>query len=203
MNKKLNAYIKHVISSFDEISDERMKELQNLSDYIQLKLNRNETVKLNFICTHNSRRSQFGQIWGQTAADYYGIETVKTFSGGTEATAFNPRAVAAIERAGFLVDLLKEGENPMYEIWHQEGMAPISCFSKVYSDERNPQKEYAAIMTCSDADANCPVVFGSDSRIKLTYDDPKEYDNTEKESEKYDDRCKQIAQEMFYAFSLV
>ena len=171
--------------------------------YVKNRLVSNKEVSLNFICTHNSRRSQFGQIWGQTAADYYGIENISTYSGGTEATAFNERAVSAIERAGFIVDKLDDGDNPHYEIWHNEEMSPITCFSKVYSDLNNPQKGYAAIMTCADADENCPIVLGSDERIKLTYEDPKAFDGSPEETAKYDERCEQIAREMFFAFSLI
>ena len=86
----------------EEISKEREEVLDLLVEYIIKKRTENSVVNLNFICTHNSRRSQFSQIWAHTAAAYYGIPA-NCFSGGVEVTAFNERAVASIERSGFLV----------------------------------------------------------------------------------------------------
>ncbi|MDF2453450.1 MAG: protein-tyrosine-phosphatase, partial [Bacteroidota bacterium] len=40
-------------------------------------------------------------------------------------------------------------------------------------------------------------------RIATTYDDPKEFDNTSQQDEKYSERCKQIALETFYVFSKI
>ena len=203
MNKKLDEYIKMIISSFEEIDDLRRQDLSQLSRYIREKSNQCRNIDLIFICTHNSRRSQFGQIWAQIAAYYYEIPNISTFSGGTEATAFNERAISAIERTGLIVDKSGNDDNPNYEIRDDEIMPPIQCFSKVYTDTHNPQTDFAAIMTCSDADENCPVVFGSEKRIKLMYDDPKVFDGTPEESIKYDKRCEQIAREMFFAFSKI
>ena len=155
--------------------------------------------KLHFICTHNSRRSHLSQIWAQTLAHHFGFE-VETFSGGTEATAFNPNAVAAIERAGFLVD--KEGDtNPRYSVSFSDEVEPMQCFSKKYDEAPNPTAEFAAMMTCSEADAECPIVFGADKKIKLFYRDPKLADGTPEEAATYDERCKQIATEMYFVFN--
>ena len=143
------------------------------------------------------------QIWAQTAAEYFNIPNIHCYSGGTEATAFNPRAVNAVKKAGFIVNQMDETENPLYLVYYSIDKPPIKCFSKVYSDKFNPQKDFAAIMTCSDADANCPVVFGSEARFPIRYDDPKEFDNTELEELKYDERFKQIGREMIYVFSKI
>ena len=43
-------------------------------------------------------------IWARVAAYRAGFTEVETYSGGTEITAFNPRAVAALRRAGFRVE---------------------------------------------------------------------------------------------------
>lgn len=154
-----------------------------------------------YVCTHNSRRSHFGQIWAHVAADYFGIENVHTFSGGTEATAFNPNAIAAMERVGFSVKKKLEGTNPIYEVYHSEKAKPSICFSKVYDHPGNPSTDFAAIMTCSDAEENCPFIPGVELRIATTYDDPKAFDQTPRQNEKYDERCRQIAREAFYVFS--
>jgi arsenate reductase len=181
------------------ISDERKAVLQVLIDYIKNKRKKEEPIRLNFICTHNSRRSQFSQIWAQTAADTYEIPA-QCYSGGVEVTAFNERAVASIERFGFKV--AKRGQsNPIYFIFHTEDSHPIIGFSKVFDDEINAKNGFAAIMTCSHADENCPYIPGAEARIPVRFEDPKAFDDTEQESEKYDERSMQIASEMFYVFA--
>lgn len=189
-------------SKFDSISPPRKKDLEKVSDYIRSSLEKGKTAKLNFICTHNSRRSHLAQIWTSVASTYYGLDGIETYSGGTEATALNPRAVAALERCGFKIEN-PGGENPKYKIHFSEDSEPLICFSKTFDDPFNPDSGFAAIMTCSDADENCPFVPGAEFRKPITYRDPKESDGTDRETEIYDERCKQIASEMFYLMSLV
>jgi arsenate reductase len=202
MYPKLKTYITELVSDFDSIPSERKEQLREVVDYIRSKKESGETAKLNFICTHNSRRSHLAQIWAQTAALYYGIKNIDTYSGGTEATALNPRAVAAVERAGFQVQN-PGGENPKYKISFSKDAEPLTCFSKKFDDPSNPDKDFAAIMTCSDADENCPFVPGAEIRKPITYVDPKEADGTDSEAKVYDERCSQIATEMFYMMSKV
>jgi arsenate reductase (thioredoxin) len=202
MYSKLKETISEITQDFESIPVERKQTLQDVADYISKELKEHNSVKLNFICTHNSRRSHLAQIWTQTAAFHYEIVGVETFSGGTEATAFNPRAVAAIERAGFHVNS-PVGKNPRYEVRIAEDTDPMYCFSKTFDDEMNPDNNFAAIMTCSDADENCPFVPGATYRKPVTYRDPKESDGTDHEKETYDERCRQIATEMFYMMSRV
>lgn len=169
--------------------------------FIQGKIDLNQKVNLNFICTHNSRRSQFTQIWAQTAADYFGIPA-HCYSGGVEVTAFNERAVSSIQRSGFRVT--SEGKvNPRYLISHSDDGQPINAFSKLFDDPANEASEFAAVMTCSHADENCPFIPGTEKRIPVRYDDPKEFDDTPLETQKYDERSLQIASEMFYVFSQI
>jgi len=202
MYTKLRNTIDQLIQHFDHIPQERKELLQEVAEYIGGELRQNDSVKLNFICTHNSRRSHLSQIWTQTAAAHYRIGGVQTFSGGTEATAFNPRAVAAVERAGFHVKN-PGGDNPKYKVKYAEDSEPMTCFSKTFDDPSNPSQDFAAIMTCSDADENCPFVPGTSFRKAVTYRDPKESDGTDQEKETYDERCLQIGREMFYMMSLV
>ena len=187
--------------SVSKISLDRKLILQDIIEFITNKQADNEPVKLNFICTHNSRRSQLAQIWAQTAASYFNLN-IACFSGGVEVTAFNKNAVSAIERAGFAIS--KEGEeNPIYLVKHTSINPGITVFSKLYDDVVNPNKGFAAIMTCSEADENCPFIPGAEVRIPLLYEDPKEFDNTPVMAEKYQQRSKQIATEMFYIFSQI
>lgn len=203
MYKKLFSYIETAASENDSIPQERKDQLKRIALYIQSKKDSNKAANLTFICTHNSRRSHMGQIWAAAAAAYYGIEQgIDTYSGGTEATAFNPRAVAAIERAGFHVKN-PGGDNPHYEVTYAENGKVLKCFSKKYDDPSNPNENFAAIMTCSEADASCPTVPGADLRVPITYVDPKESDGTEQETATYDNRCRQIATEMLYMMSQV
>lgn len=180
---------------------ERLGVLQPLVDYIQLKIDKKEEVNLNFICTHNSRRSQFSQIWAYTAANYFGIPA-NCYSGGVEVTSFNERAVESIKRSGFRV-ITKGNANPQYSVFHSEDSEPILAFSKLFDDPINKVDQFAAIMTCSHADENCPFIPGTEKRIPVRYEDPKSFDDTPEESVMYDQRSMQIASEMFYVFSKV
>ncbi len=184
-----------------QISAKRKEILFPLIEYIKSKIKQGKKVNLHFICTHNSRRSQFAQIWAQTAAHYYGVQA-NCYSGGVEVTAFNERAVEAIKRSGFRI--ISKGEvNPVYFVFFSDHEEPITTFSKIYNDSINNMDEFAAIMTCSHADENCPVIPGAEIRISIVYSDPKEFDNSLMETEKYDERSIQIASEMFYVFSKI
>lgn len=198
MYLELNSYLQNIESEASEISDNRKAQLNSIANYIR----ENDEAKLTFICTHNSRRSHLCQIWASVIAKYFGLNNIETYSGGTEATAFNLRAVAAIERVGFKVQD-PGGENPRYKVFFDKNEDPLICFSKTFDDSYNPQKKFAAIMTCSDADANCPFVSGAEKQFSIPYVDPKESDGTSQEAETYDERCKQIAAEMYYLMSKV
>jgi arsenate reductase (thioredoxin) len=194
--------IDKLVSEFSQITDERKAAISHLKMYIAQKKQEGKKILLNFVCTHNSRRSHIAQIWAQTAAHYYSIGNVETFSGGTEATAFNPRAVTAMKQAGFDIKTIKDDQNPVYEVRYSSDAPPLTVFSKKYNDDVNPKADFAAIMTCSHADENCPVIPGA-KRIALTYDDPKDFDGTSQEVAKYTERVHQIGREMLYAFSQV
>ncbi len=200
---EVEAKIIQLKNTFELIPNERKELLNQFAEYISQKLKDGKEVKLTFICTHNSRRSHISQIWAQTAAEFYGISNINCYSGGTEATAFNPRAVNSMRNAGFKIEKKNDSDNPVYLVYYSDDKDPIECFSKVYSDKFNPQKDFAAIMTCSDADENCPVVFGAEARFPIRYEDPKEFDGTELEEQKYTERVEQIGREMIYSFANV
>jgi arsenate reductase len=195
--------IDKLVNEFNNIPSQRKAIIAHLTDFVRMKSQAGHRTLLNFICTHNSRRSHIAQIWAQTAAHLYSIQNVQTFSGGTEATAFNPRAVTAMKQAGFDIAIKNDGENPVYEVKFANDASPLIVFSKKYDDAFNPNKDFAAIMTCSHADENCPLVLGASARIALTYNDPKDFDGTPQETEKYSERVHEIGREILYAFSLV
>jgi protein-tyrosine phosphatase/arsenate reductase len=203
MYKKIKSTCDQLSLQFDSIASERKFLLEKISAYIQLKKDENLPIQLMYVCTHNSRRSHFGQIWAAVAAAYYSIENVTTFSGGTEATAFNINAINALKGIGFDVQAKDETTNPVYEVSFGDELKPSICFSKVYNDEFNPSSNFAAIMTCSDAEENCPFIPGVELRIGTTYNDPKEFDGTELQDQKYKERSLQIALETLYVFSLI
>jgi arsenate reductase len=185
------------------VSEERKQVLKPLIDYIQNKVNTNEEIRLNFICTHNSRRSHLNQIWAQTMAFYFGIKNVFCYSGGTEATALFPKVAETLLNQGFQIQQLSQEQNPVYAVKFDDNQHPIIGFSKTYFDDFNPKSNFASIMTCSNADEGCPMVFGAETRFPIKYDDPKAFDGTELMNEKYKERSLQIASEMHYVFSQI
>lgn len=197
--------IENTIKDLDltSITAERKTTLQPLIDFIQNKTTNREAIRLNLICTHNSRRSHLSQIWAQTAASYFAIPNVYCYSGGTEATAMFPMVAKTLEQTGFEITVLSEGNNPVYAIKYAENAHPVIGFSKTYDADFNPKSEFAAIMTCSQADGGCPFIAGAEKRIPITYEDPKAFDNTPQQAEKYLERSLQIATEMIYVFSQI
>lgn len=189
--------------SLDNISTERKEILDRLVHFIQLKVNEKKQIRMNFICTHNSRRSHLSQVWAQTMAHHFNIKNVFCYSGGTESTALFPMVAETLMNSGFKVKKLSENSNPVYSIKYAENEHPIVGFSKKFDDDFNPKEGFAAIMTCSQADEGCPFVSGAEKRIALTFEDPKLFDNTPQQAEKYQERSLQIANELFYVFSKI
>lgn len=199
----LEATIDRLMSGFEAIPPGRKKLLAGFAAFIGDRFRRGEVVDLNFICTHNSRRSHMAQLWAQAAAHYFGVSGVRCFSGGTVATVFNERAVKAMREAGFNIVQPEPGENSAYEVHFAEGAAPVIAFSKRYDDPFNPSSAFAAVMTCSQADADCPIMPGALVRFAISYEDPKAFDQKPQEEAVYRERVDQIGTEMLYAFSLV
>lgn len=202
---KIFQKIDHIISSLnvETISEERKKTLQPLIDFVQEKINSNKEIRINFICTHNSRRSHLSQVWAQTLAFHFNIKNVFCYSGGTEATALFPMAAKTLENSGFQIKTISEGKNPIYSIKYADNEHPIIGFSKKLDDDFNPTSEFAAIMTCDSANEACPFVVGAEKRIPITFEDPKAFDGTPQQAEKYNERSLQIATELFYVFSKI
>jgi arsenate reductase len=199
MYKELKATIAAL--DIEVISSERKDVLKPLIDYLRDKIEKNNPIRLNFICTHNSRRSHLSQVWAQVMANHYNINNVSCYSGGTEATAMFPKVGETLTNQGFQILKLSEGSNPVYSIKFDENAPSVIAFSKQFSDTFNPASEFAAIMTCSSADQGCPIVLGCDKRIAITYEDPKVSDGTPVQTETYLKRSVQIATEMKYVFS--
>lgn len=197
--------LKSSIEGFDleSISSERRDLLDRLVAYIINRKQEGQPANLNFICTHNSRRSHLSQIWAQTMAAYYDIRDVNCYSGGTEATAMYPVIGDTLSAQGFAISKLAEQANPVYAIRFDSVSRAMIVFSKRYDDTFNPKANYGAIMTCASADEGCPVVNGAEVRLPIRYEDPKVSDGTPNQAKTYLERSTQIATEMMYVFQKV
>ncbi|AXJ00191.1 arsenate reductase [Cyclonatronum proteinivorum] len=157
-----------------------------------------------FVCTHNSRRSHFARVWAEVVQYQLteGSLPYRMESAGTEVTACNPRTVASLSRCGFDIAEPGDGENPRYRCRYADvdTVPPMQLWSKTLDDPAITQP-LIAVMTCSDADQNCPIVPGALVRARVTYDDPKTSDDSPAEAQTYDTRSAQIAGEMHYIFS--
>ena len=184
-----------------DLSQGRKKELTLLIDYINTKKAQNKPLHLNFICTHNSRRSQFSQLWAKVMAHFHGIDC-HTYSGGVEVTACNERVINTLFSQGFDIKTKENGNNPSYHI-SMEGESFGQYFSKLYDNTSSPSKGFAAVMTCAHADENCPLIPGAEQRIPIRYKDPKAFDDTPEETAAYLNKSLEIATEMHYIFSSI
>ncbi|AKK74792.1 protein tyrosine phosphatase [Chryseobacterium gallinarum] len=186
-----------------EINEDRKATLAPLVDFIQKRLEEQKEITINFICTHNSRRSHLSQVWAQVASAYYDIPNVTCYSGGTEETAMFPKVAETLQEQGLFISKISGTDNPVYAIKYDEDRHPIIGFSKRYDSSFNPTYGFVAIMTCSQADGGCPFIAGADKRIPITFEDPKMSDNTSEQTKVYNERSLQIGAEMFYVFSQI
>ena len=165
----LEPYVREVAGELDKVPAERRGVLTAIAGDISAQLAAGKPANLTYICTHNSRRSHMSQVWAQTAAYYYGLNRVTAYSGGTQATACNPRTVTAMRRAGFEIEDATKGDNPLYLVRYSPERPPIRAYSKLYNADSNPSREFIAMMTCSAADKSCPVVQGAIARHAIHY----------------------------------
>lgn len=201
---QLHTYLQEREQEFDQIPETRKQELIELSVYLKRKYESGETPQLIVICTHNSRRSHMGQLWLSVGAELYGLPKLEAYSGGTEATAFNTRSVSALRKTGLDIQTeTPEANNPRYEVSWNTAMKSYLAYSKKFGDPPNPASHFAAIMVCTSADEACPIVAGADFRLSLPYQDPKAFDDTDLEAEKYEERARQIAREILFALKKV
>ncbi|MBL4710200.1 MAG: protein-tyrosine-phosphatase [Flavobacteriales bacterium] len=195
--------IKSNIQSFNivGISEERKQVLRPLVQFIQSKIESKQAIELNFICTHNSRRSLLSQVWAKTLAEHFSIPNVSCYSGGTESTALFPKVAETLEKSGFKIEIHLKGTNPIYQIRYATDKDPILAFSKKFDDASNPQSSFVAILTCSSADEACPFIAGAEQRIPITFEDPKISDGTPQQDQVYFERSLEIATEIYFVFS--
>ena len=200
---ELRPYVNETAHELDKVAPERKEVLNEIARRITQQLDAGQPANLTFICTHNSRRSHMSQIWAQTAAYYYGLDGIHAYSGGTETTACNCRTVTAMRHAGFDIQDATTGENPVYLVRYASDRPVIRAYSKVYNSDDNPKTDFIALMTCSVADKSCPIVNGAIARFAIHYADPRVCDDLPTETAAYNERCQEIAHEMFWIMAEV
>jgi arsenate reductase (thioredoxin) len=189
--------------SEENISIERKNVLKPFIEYLQSKIDKNESIRLNFICTHNSRRSHLSQIWAKTMVHHFNLGSIECYSGGTEATAMFPKVGETLVELGFQIEAFSKIPNPIYNVKYDRNESGIICFSKVYDSSFNPSYNFIAIMTCNNADENCPIIAGAEVRFPVKYTDPKAFDGSDQMNQKYRESTLEIGQEMWYVFSKI
>ncbi len=181
------------------IATERKVLLEAIATKLGKLIQEQQHTALNFICTHNSRRSQLAQVWAYYAADYFNIP-VEAYSGGTEVTAFHRNTVQALQASGFKFSLSNfSHSNPLYSISYNKARQPLKGFSKLYDDSTNTTP-FIAVTTCNHADENCPFIPEALARFHLPYTDPKYADGTPEQAEAYIHTNTVIAAEIAYLF---
>ena len=201
MNPKVREFIEQRLHEFDQINEERKRVLYEIANYIAGVKSENKIPSLIYICIHNSRRSHFGSIACALASEYFKTP-VNSFSGGTEVTAFHPNAVNALRQTGLEITQKDQATNPRYIVRIGDQTA-LTCFSKIYDDASNPQKDFAAIMMCSEAEQNCPFIPNAEKKFSTPYEDPKSSDGKPNQNEIYQARFAQILRETLYLFSKI
>ena len=159
-------------------------------------------VNINFICTHNSRRSQLGQVWIFFAADYFNLP-INALSGGTEVTAFHRNTVETLTQTGFKFDVVEFSHtNPIYKISFSDEKPSLLGLSKLYDHHENTTP-YFVLTTCNNADENCPFIPEAIERFHVPYVDPKHSDGTPNQSETYLNTSRIIAAQMYFLFNQI
>ena len=203
MSKTLKEYIKVILKNIDMgLEKDRKDKLVELAQIIKINHEQQNTVKITFICTHNSRRSQFSQIWAYISSLYFKLDFIKPFSGGTEIDTVNLNVINSVINSGLKIEKTHKGK-AIYLLKSFKKDKGINLYSKVYNSKLNTSEHFIAIMTCSDADQMCPVIKGAYKKISLPYSDPRVADNTILEKEVYNQTCSIIAKEMFYLMKQV
>ena len=179
------------------ISNERRELIDAMVHSMANELKRHEDLVLHFVCTHNARRSQLAQVWASVWADYFKLP-ILAISGGTEASAVHPNVLQALSAQGF--EIFPHDSNGHICGW-KKAHSGTHLFSKKWEDALLVGRPFMAVMTCSEADKECPVVPGAVDRFPLRFKDPKEFDGQPNAIEGYQTRSLEIAHELYDLFS--
>jgi hypothetical protein len=203
-NPDLMSYCSSLPDEFINVPDSTEEKLKEAGTYIINRLNNGQVTSISFVCEHNSRKSHLGQIWTLMATQYYQLDNVKCYSGGTTPTYVNLRIIKALENTGFKISEKGiAGKGPLYYLDYGKSSRGFEIFSKRYDHPMNPDTNYLAISLCYNPEECCPISFGADKQLTIPYEDLQTYDNTSLESAKYDEQCRSVARDMFYMMDFV
>lgn len=174
------------------LPDQRQKKWEELGAKIQAN---HFSGHINFICTQNARRSILSQSLATVLAFQNGFYKLNAWSGGADETYVHPNTIEALIRIGFKLESKTAGNNPRFLLSFADEIPALELFSKKYDDESNPEL-YHAIFVCSKGDAACPFIPDVASRTLIPFEDPGQYDSTEKADAAYDSAASVIAQEL-------
>ena len=205
-------HLKSIATDGKSIATIHEKAQKELAKVIVEQYKSGNELSIILICTGNSRRSMMGAAMGNASAAYYGFSDLRFYSGGTTPSAFNSRSIRALKEIGFKIEPTGEKatagpkgeENQVYNVlWGQgKGLRSIE-FSKHYSDPKNPQKDFIALMVCDEADSTCPVVImGATKRRPVPFADPKAFDGKPAEAVKYSERRDHIGRFMLSTLAI-
>ncbi len=158
------------IDSFNP-NQKRKKRLDNIASVINENLNKTRSIV--FLCTHNSRRSQICEVWGKVFAEIY-RKKININSAGAFKTVVHSQVYESIVKCGLVVDNKKE-------IFFDKKKFKLN--SKTI--DSLTMKNFIAVMTCSNAEKSCPNDPRSIRNIKMFFNDPRIYDETDKMSREY------------------
>lgn len=195
-------YISERLNEFSQITRGRRRSLERLAALISGRAPAGSDKLIVFFCTHNSRRSQMAQIWAATAAHHFAVKGVIFQSAGILATKVDRRTIETLERVGFACKRA-DGHNPLYTVQIGNPRQRIRLSSKTLPNSYQRPTNFIAVMTCSDADRECPIIDGASNRLTLCYDDPKVADGSPREADVYDQCCRSISRDLLYAFSRI
>ena len=116
-------------------------------------------LRLMFLCTGNSCRSQMAEGWARKLGEQYGDNWLTVQSAGIEAHGKNPRAITVMQEAGV-------------DISGQE--------STRVTDDMLEQTDLV-VTVCGHADEHCPVLPAGTRKIHWPLEDPAKAQGSEEE----------------------
>ena len=103
-------------------------------------------MKVLFLCTGNSCRSQMAEGWARALKG----DVIEAYSAGIEKHGMNPHALKVMAEAG--VDISKQYSKTTAEI----GPVPFDC----------------VVTVCGHANENCPIFPGKAKKVHAGFEDP-------------------------------
>ena len=181
MKKKINYFIDDIVKF--KPSNKQKERLEKVINQINKLLGSSRSIV--FICTHNSRRSQFCEFWAKYFSNHYD-KNLNIYSAGVEKTEVYNGVFKALLRCG-----VKKLNNKLV-IDKQSIRLESKTLEEIHL------KSFISIINCSDAEKNCPIDFRSIANINLKYEDPKSFDGSSSEEDEYFNTSYLIARELNY-----